>query len=151
MNQEQIKTIKELEQAIGTESSPVTCDVELGSIIKFARAIGDPSPLFSDEISSRNSRYGGVVAPPTFLRSLPVNSFIPPLESPFTRRLDGGSHWDYFEPIRSGDRITITQKLTDVSQRDGRLGPMLFMTREIRYVNQFDQTAAVQRGVGISY
>ena len=47
------------QQAIGTETAPVTTDVEKGAIIKFAQAIGDPNPLYNDEIGARRSQYGG--------------------------------------------------------------------------------------------
>ena len=56
------------EQAIGTESEPVTVDVEKGAILKFAQAIGDENPLWNDEAAARRTRYGGLIAPPTFLR-----------------------------------------------------------------------------------
>ena len=58
------------QQAIGLEGSPVTVEVEKGAIIKFAQAIGDDNPLFNDEVEARRSRYGGLIAPPTFLRSM---------------------------------------------------------------------------------
>ena len=58
------------QQAIGLESSPFTTDVEKGAIIKFAQAIGDENPIFNDEAEARKSKYGGLVAPPTFLRSM---------------------------------------------------------------------------------
>ena len=55
------------QQAIGRESEPVTTDAEKGAIIRFAQAIGDVNPLFSDEAAARHGRYGGLIAPPTFL------------------------------------------------------------------------------------
>ena len=139
------------QQAIGLESSPVTMEVEKGAIIKFARAIGDDNPLFNDEVEARRSRYGGLIAPPTFLRS--VESVRPnlPFELPLSRLLDAGSDWEYFEPIRVGDRITATAKITDISERTGRLGVMVFKTTVVTYRNQLDQVVATQTGTLIQY
>ena len=139
------------QQAIGRESDPVTTEVEKGAIIRFARAIGDDNPLFNDEAAARSSRYGGLVAPPTFLRS--VSSLRPdlPFELALTRMLDGGSDWEYFEPVRPGDRITTVARIADVSERTGRLGVMVFMTVVFTYRNQRHQVVATQTNTSIRY
>ena len=53
--------------------------------------------------------------------------------------------------IRVGDRITVTKAIVELTERQGRLGTMLFTTAETRYVNQLGQLAATQRTTGISY
>ena len=140
-----------LRNAIGVESDPITYEIEKGHIARFAEAIGDENPLYSDEIKARNSKYGGIIAPPTFYRALRPGSLPETAESPFTRNLDAGSDWEYFEPIRPGDRITVTIKLADVVEREGRLGKMIIITRETRYANQLGQIVATQKTNGISY
>ena len=139
------------QQAIGRESDPVATDVEKGAIVKFARAIQDDNPLFNDEVAARNSRFGGLIAPPTFLRSVGTQRPELPFELPLTRLLDGGSDWEYFHPVRPGDRITSVAKITDVSERTGRLGAMVFMTVVVTYRNQLDQVVATQTGTSIRY
>ena len=140
-----------LRNAIGVESDPITYEIEKGHIARFAEAIGDENPLYRDEIKARNSKYGGIIAPPTFYRALRPGSLPETAESPFTRNLDAGSDWEYFEPIRPGDRITVTIKLADVVEREGRLGKMIIITRETRYENQLGQIVATQKTNGISY
>ncbi|HAL47340.1 MAG TPA: MaoC family dehydratase [Dehalococcoidia bacterium] len=137
--------------AINVESEPYTNAVEQGAIEKFARAIGDTNPLFSDEAAARKSRYGGIIGPPTFFRSLRSGPSKVDVQSPYPANLDGGSEWEYFEPVRPGDRITVTTYLANAFERAGRLGNMLFMVRETKYVNQFDTVVALQRSTGISY
>ena len=141
----------EMRTAINVESEPYTNAVEQGAIEKFARAIGDTNPLFSDEAAARKSRYGGIIAPPTFFRSLRSGPSKVDVQSPYPANLDGGSEWEYFEPVRPGDRITVTTYLANAFERAGRLGNMLFMVRETKYVNQFDTVVALQRSTGISY
>ncbi len=151
MTTEESLITDELRNAIGVESEPLTYEVERGDIIRFAEAIDDSNPLYQDEEEARSSRYGGIIAPPTFFRSLRPGPPRAPVQSPLHRNLDGGSDWEFLEPVRPGDRITVTNKLADVVQRTGRLGPMIIMTRETRYVNQLGQLVAIQRSTGISY
>ena len=142
---------QEMRDAIGVESDPVTHEAERGAIIKFAQAIGDPNPLYNDQEAARMTRYGGLIAPPTFLRSMPSGPPKMEFEGPYSAGLDGGSEWEYFETIRVGDRITVTNRIADLYERQGRLGNMVFVINETKYVNQFGQTVALQRTTGISY
>ena len=138
---------QQMRDAIGVESEPAVHDVEKGAIVKFARAIGDTGPAFNDD----DAAHGGMVAPPTFLRSMPPGPIRAEVRSPYKANLDGGSEWEYFEPVRPGDRITVTTKVADIYERPGRLGSMLFIIRETRYVSHTGEVAAVQRSTGISY
>ena len=148
MSQEAIIT-SQMRDAIGVASDPLTHDVEKGAIIKFAQAIGDPNPLFNDEQASRQTRYGGLIAPPTFLRSMAPGPMRAEVRSPYPAVLDGGSEWEYFEPVRPGDRITVTVRLVDLYEREGSLGNMLFAVRENRFVNQEGAMVAVARDTEI--
>ena len=139
------------QQATGLEGMPSTTDVEKGAIIKFAEAIGDDNPVFNDEAAARESQYGGLVASPTFLRSMLPSRPELPFDLPFERRLDGGSEWEYFYPVRPGDRITSVARIADISERPGRLGLMIMMTTVITYTNQLGQVVATQSGTGIAY
>ena len=138
-------------QAIGQESAPATADVEKGAIIKFAQAIGDDNPVFNDEAAARNSKFGGLIAPPTFLRSVIVARAKFPFDMPYDRLLDGGSEWEYFEPVRAGDRITGVSRIIDINERTGRMGLMIITTYVITYRNQFEQIVATQTSTSILY
>ena len=139
------------QQAIGLESPPFTTDVEKGAIIKFAEAIEDVNPVFNDELAARHSKYGGLIAPPTFLRSMGAYRVPLPFELPFDKLLDGGSEWRYFESVRPGDRITVVARIEDINERAGRLGTMIITTTVTTYTNQLDQVVATQTSNGIRY
>ena len=115
MTTEESVITPEMKEAIGVDSEPVSYDVEKGAIKKFAQAIGDDNPLFNDEQAARKSRYGGIIASPTFMRSLISNS-PPSFKNPYSAALDGGSEWEYFEPVRAGDRITVTTRIADTGR-----------------------------------
>ena len=142
---------QQMRDAIEVESEAVIFDVEKGAIIKFAQAIGDDNPLFNDEGTARTTRHGGMIAPPTFLRSLRLDAVESEVRSPHPANLDGGSEWEYFEPVRPGDRISVTVKASNIFERQGRLGNMLFIIRETTYANQFGKTVATQKSTSISY
>jgi len=139
------------QQAIGLEGPPVTTEIEKGAIIKFAQAIEDDNPLFNDEEAARKSQYGGLIAPPTFLRSVRSSRRDVPFDIPFNNALDGGSDWEYFEPVRPGDLITAVSRITDMQERSGRMGVMIITSTVTTYTNQFGQVVATQATTGIRY
>jgi acyl dehydratase len=143
---------EEAKKQIGKAGEARTIEVERGAIRRFAEAIGDPNPLFNNEAEARRTRFGGMIAPPTFCRSL--SAAIPDVKLDMGesfRGLDGGSDWEYFEPIRPGDRITVQTKIADLRESAGRLGTMVFITTETSYTNQFGQVCALQRSTAIRY
>jgi acyl dehydratase len=139
------------QQAIGTESKPVTMMVEKGAIVSFAQAIGDGNPVYNDEVAARKTRYGTLIAPPTFLRCMGMSQTELPFDLPFERLLDGGSDWEYFQAVRAGDQITAVARVSDISERSGRVGLMVLVKTVITYRNQFDETAATQTNTLIRY
>ena len=139
------------QRAVGIVSKPAILEVEKGAVQRFAEAVGDANPLWNDEAAARQSRYGGIIAPPTFLRSVRLERPQLPFDVPFNRLLDGGSEWEYFEPVRVGDRVTAVSRIMDVSERSGRLGAMLFTVAETTYTNQLGELVATQRNTLIRY
>ena len=43
--------------------------VESGHVLMFARAIGDPNPVYSDPEHAAGTEVGGIIAPPTFVQA----------------------------------------------------------------------------------
>ena len=139
----------EVKKLIGSQSQPRTFEIERGAIRRFAEAIGDPNPLFNEEQAARHTRFGGMIAPPTFMRSLGIEFLDVKVSA--SRGLDGGSEWEYFEPIRPGDRISVVSKIADIRENAGRLGAMVFITVETSYTNHYNQLCALQRSTVIRY
>ena len=131
-----------------------TVEIEKTHIINFAAAIRDDNPLWNDERAARKSRFGGLIAPPTFTRFVGSAARATgrgqyPL--PGTVQVDGGTEWEYFGPIRPGDVITSHRKVTDVRERAGSVGPLIFIVVASTYVNQFGETVATQQSTAIRY
>ena len=70
---------------------------------------------------------------------------------PFDRALDGGSDWEYFFHVRPGDNITATATILDITEREGRLGTMIFTKTIVEYENQLGQIVATQTNTSIRY
>ena len=88
---------QEMKDAVGVESDPAIYVIEKGAIIRFAQAIGDNNAIFNREDDARKTRYKGLVAPPTFLRSIAhVETPEPKIKvsSPYPANVDGGSEWE---------------------------------------------------------
>jgi acyl dehydratase len=136
---------------IGVESQRVTYEISKWDIARFACAIGDPNPLYSDTPAAHQSAIGSQIAPPIFLRSLLPDPGKTPFPEPFAHILDAGSNYRFFQPVRVGDSITVTRSLKELYTRIGRLGEMLFKIREITYTNQSGQVVAVQESTTITY
>jgi len=143
-------TIDEIKGLIGIETGPVIIEVEKGMIKRLAEAVEDPNPLWQDEEYARKSKYGRIIAPPGFLHTAMMvgkKPEIPQLAS--MTRLDGGGDWQYFAPIKVGDRLTFTSKLTNVRVREGETGKTFFLTTEMTWRNQEGEMVAVNHSTTI--
>jgi len=136
---------EELRNLVGVESEPRSFEVEKGAIRKFAQAVDDPNPLWWDEEHARKSRYGSIIAPPTFLanplemagshqkKSMP--RFMS-AKCSLKKLQNAGIEVECFKPTMPGDVITVRSKLVDLYEKQGRSGRLLFMITEMTYTNQ---------------
>jgi acyl dehydratase len=110
---------------IGRESEPVVHEVEKGAIRRFAEALGDPNPIYVDEVAARAAGYPSLVAPPTFPVALTTNDrFRHSLDLGTRSILHGEQQFEFTRPVVAGDRITVKSKVADVQERAGASGPM---------------------------
>lgn len=132
----------EIRNLLNVEFGPEVYEIEKGMVKKFAEAIDDPNPLWQK------------VAPPTFptaLRLEELTQKVWTVKCPLPRFLNGGSELEYYKPIKVGDVISVTGKLSDVREREGKTGKMLFMTLELTYKNQNGEVVAKGRNTLIRY
>lgn len=144
----------EIQSMIGLWSEPVVLEVERGAIARLADAIEDPNPLFRNEEYAKNSKYGGIIAPPGFF-GWPVGGG--DIEAGMSRVvgavagagmlriLDGGIELNFYVPVRAGDTLVTYGKLADVREKQTSQGKMLFLVIEQKYLNQDGALVAVAR------
>lgn len=114
---------------VGRSSEPVRNTVERGAVRLFAEAIADPSPLYRDEEAAKGSRYGRILAPPTFPRTFDYGR-IDGLELPSAGLIHGEFRVSYGRPLLVGDELYCSLKLKDSYDKEGRRGLLGFLLFE---------------------
>jgi len=145
---------EEMRGKIGVEGEPGVYEIEKGMIRRFARAIDDPNPLWQDEEYARNSRYGSIIAPPTFVLTVGFDELQRQvLESvPYGGILHASTELECFQPVSPGDAITVIAKIANIRERQGsKMGKMVFVTLNITYKNQRQELVARCQQVFIGY
>ncbi len=144
--------IEELESRVGAEKPPLVYDVEKGMIRRFTQAVGDPNPLWQDEEYAQETGYGGVIAPPTFILTLGFDQLQHVLASGSSKTvLHGSTELECYQPVRAGDTITITTRITNVRERQSKMGRTVFVTFNMDYQNQRQEVVARCRQMAIIY
>lgn len=116
------------ERFVGQRSEAVKNLVERGAVRRFAEAIADTSPLYMDEDAAENSRYGRLLAPPTFPRTFYYGG-IEGLELPSAGLIHGEFQIEYERPLLVGDELLCHVELKgsyDKPSRRGLLGFLVF-------------------------
>ncbi|MGE0824536.1 MAG: MaoC family dehydratase N-terminal domain-containing protein [Candidatus Binatia bacterium] len=155
---------EEIRSWIGRETPPWTIAVTALDVKRFAVATDDVNPLYVDEEYATQSRYGGLLAPPLFYMApltdpvperelrpdgLPYEGKFPIPPTPLPRLMDGGTEIEFFVPIRVGDTLTGRCKITDIYQKEGRTGPLIFVLRETTFTNQKGDVVLIEKGSSI--
>jgi acyl dehydratase len=147
----------EIQAMVGRETT-LSAHQEIGrtTISRFAVAVGDLNPLYFDEECAKKSSYGGIIAPPTMIFELVHNVrmelgedggyvdkiLLPP---PLTRWKRASNEYEFFQPVRPEDKITTTSKILPIFQKEGKSGPIVFVTNEITYKNQKGELLGINR------
>ena len=132
----------ELNSLLNVDFPPEVYEIEKGMLRRFAEAIDDPDPRWLEE------------APPTFAAALVPKTLLHKLfnaDIPLKRLLNGSSELEYLKPIRAGDVISVTAKLTRLRQVAGAQGPTLFMFTEVTYTNQRGEVVIKGKNTYIKY
>jgi acyl dehydratase len=151
--------------------------IEAGHIMLFARAIGDPNPIYYDPERA--------IAPPTFVQASaqfdPDYGLRPKIGRPWfgsgktpsglqrpassegssgggggERRGGGGTglhaeqHYEYHRPLRAGDVLTATTAPGKRWEKEGRrAGKLVFSESVTEYRNQDGELVVTARSVGV--
>jgi len=137
--------------------------VEASHIMMFARAVGDPNPVYQ--------RTEGAIAPPTFPQA--VAQFDPeyhlrpkPTEKWFGSAkaasgvegkpkslggLHAEQHFEYRRPLRAGDVLTVEYKDGKTWEKESkRAGKLTFREKIAEYRDQGGELVAIARSVGVT-
>ena len=152
--------------------------IEAGHVMMFARSIGDPNPIYSDEAYAGASEVGAIIAPPTFVQASaqfdddyplrpkiggPVVRLGPGADRPAApgrgrrrRWWRGGTglhaeqHYTYHRPLRVGDVLTATTRPGERWEKEGRrAGKLVFSETITEFRDQNGELVVTARGVGV--
>jgi acyl dehydratase len=141
----------QLNRVVGKEYPPFTVTVERGRIKDFARALGDLNPFYLDDAVGRASRWGDIIAPPTFPISFRDESYalLQDLGTDVSRLLHGEQEFEIFRQLRPGETYLCRTTVVDQYEKPGRTGPMAFVVRETAVVDQSNDVVAKMRSVTV--
>jgi len=116
----------------------------------YVNAIGDTNPLWWFEDYASKTRWGGIIAPPTFTYTISIcwyKSDREPLPEEFNlENLPAGHKNEFFGVFRPGDKIRTVDKWLGLEERKSR-GPkpyrLLIDSTEKSYINQKNETVAL--------
>ncbi|MCK9357889.1 MAG: MaoC family dehydratase N-terminal domain-containing protein [Dehalococcoidia bacterium] len=142
---------------IGKQATPQTCEVTTTAIRRFAQAVGDANPVYVDESHAAKSKWGGIIAPPTFFFTLGYYADAPGVQLredgrsvggaldvplPVSRTVGGASAIEFGVPARPGDVITVNKRIADVHSKEGKSGLLYFTVVETSFTNQKGELVA---------
>ena len=107
----------------------------------YAWGLGDDNPLYCDPDYAARTRWGGIIAPPTFFFGIFDAVVAPGL--PDIQWFYSGVDCEFAEPIRRGDSFTVKADYVDAKALSGkRVSNMLVQTGDVRYSNQHGRVAS---------
>lgn len=111
------------------------------AIRNFANGVGDPNLLWRDAEYASKTRYGCIVAPPSWLYSV---------SPPFVQQglagvhsFHAGNDWKFLKPVFINDRITPKVTFTGFDEKSSQFAGKLVMEKQLAtYTNQRNEVVA---------
>lgn len=152
LTQEGSLITEEMRKAVGVESAPAVVEIEKETIRRVADAANDPNPLWRDEEYAKKTRHGGIIAFPIALHP-GSRTNRPPVQYQSPARAGGlaGDEWEFLEPIRPGDKITLTTHIADFFEREGARGKALLTVTQTTYKNQHGRVVMIAKRTNLAY
>jgi acyl dehydratase len=112
------------------------------AIRNFANGIGDPNPLWLDLAYARKTRYGRIVAPPSWYYSV-FPTWIS-LGLPGVHGFHAGTDWQFLKPVYEGDTVIPECVFTGYKEKPASkfAGRTVILYYESNFFNQKDELLA---------
>jgi acyl dehydratase len=123
-------------EMIGRVLSTGSATVGAENVAEFARALGDPNPLYVDAAAARSGPFGTLVAPPTYPIAFMTQAMAGGMETflelglNFMTLVHGEQEFEYARPIRAGETLTLTGRIADIYEKTGSSGTLDFVVLE---------------------
>ncbi len=108
---------------IGKTYGPITYEVGKEKIVEYAQAIKNEDPHYLDEDFAKTTKYGGIIAPPTFAvvyagRLVGPFFFDEELQLNLAMLVHGEQAFEFHEVVRPRDVITTEGKIVDIQNKE---------------------------------
>jgi acyl dehydratase len=125
-------------------------EISASLIRRYAAAVGEENPLYSDAEHARAKGYTDILAPPNLLAAVinwgpgagyerlredgtEADTHLPGVPASGVRVMGGGEEMTFKLPVVAGTVVTRSTVLLDVSERESRQGPMLVVRYRDHY------------------
>ncbi|MFC1933398.1 MaoC family dehydratase N-terminal domain-containing protein [Chloroflexota bacterium] len=143
-----------VEQEVGENAAYLAKQpIEASEIRRFALSVEDCNPIWIDNEYAKKTKWGGILAPPAFI-GCSANTWIdiPGCDPPPFGGMYCGTEYEFFLPVRVGDKIKGKSAIYDVVEKTGKFaGPVVFLTAQSIYTNQNDEVVRIVRGIVAKY
>jgi acyl dehydratase len=122
---------------IGATAEPWCYEATRDNIRHYAHGIGDDNPLWCDPDYAAKTKYGGIIALPSFLFSTSriVSGYVGGL--PGVHAMWSGADWEWHKPVKRNDTITTEAYLKDLIEHQTRFAGRA--VQQIYHVDFFNQ------------
>ena len=116
---------------------PASTTYEVGRehLRRFAEAIGDTNPAYTDPEAARALGHPDVIAPPTYLTVLNFRFALegpvadPELGLDYSRVVHGEQRFEHHRPVRAGDVLRLVSRIEDI--KDAGRNELIAMRLEV--------------------
>ncbi|MEJ8815600.1 MaoC family dehydratase N-terminal domain-containing protein [Variovorax ureilyticus] len=124
-------------QKIGATAEPWCYEATRDNIRHYAHGIGDDNPLWCDPDYAAKTKYGGLIALPSFLFSTSriVSGYVGGL--PGVHAMWSGADWEWHKPVKRNDTIRTEAYLKDLIEHQTRFAGRA--VQQIYHVDFFNQ------------
>jgi hypothetical protein len=117
-------------EGVGAWSRAALNEIERGAVRRFAEAVGESNPIYFDADAAKAQGYRDMVAPLAFPFSLRSSLGLQEVAPSHRTVLSSDQQIESFETICAGDRILVSSRIAELTQRPGNTGPLEFAVIE---------------------
>ena len=165
MSIDYIETLDEFEteyrKGIGTVLPyRLSKQANIDNIRRYGDGVGDYNPLYRDEQHAAASRFGMIIAPPTFLYAVTLGVIAGETGAIDRARVNtqhlpvnyAGAEIEFVRPVRRDDVLTATETVGETKRKTSkRIGPNNFNTGLVTFTNQRKEIVATVKTLMARY
>lgn len=127
-------TVEEMKALVGKHGGKSTIQVDKSVIRLFCSTLGDTNPKWKE------------IGPPGLMTCAMFVGEGVHMDWPYPAIVDAGADWEFFEPIKLGDVLTVVNSLASVEDKSSEKGKRLLIAFKSTITNQKGETVAISTG-----